>query len=243
MFRIFGLHYHYAMITCLIVDDNDLSRLTLHQLALQTGNLQITGECKNAMEAHRNITANPPDLVFLDIEMPGMTGIELLKILPKKTLVILTTSKKQYAVEAFELNVVDYLVKPVTMPRLLQAIEKVRDILLRNDSEVNKVENNYLFIRDNNVLKKIRLEDILWIEAMGDYIKIRTQTQWHIVHSTLKAVEEKIKSDRLMRVHRSYMISLDKIDSIEEGVANIMNTPIPIADSYRSKLIQKIKLL
>ena len=220
-----------------------MSRLTLHQLALQTGSLQVNGECKDAMEAHRNITAHPPDLVFLDIEMPGMTGIELLKILPKKTLVILTTSKKQYAAEAFTLNVVDYLVKPVTLPRLLQAVEKVRDILLRNDSEVNTVEDNYLFIRDNNILKKIKVDDILWIEAMGDYIKIRTQNQWHIVHTTLKSVEEKINSPRLMRVHRSYIISLDKIDSIEEGVVNIFNTPIPVADSYRSKLIQKIKLL
>jgi DNA-binding LytR/AlgR family response regulator len=220
-----------------------MSRLTLHQLALQTGSLQVNGECKDALEAHRNITSNPPDLVFLDIEMPGMTGIELLKILPKKTLVILTTSKKQYAAEAFTLNVVDYLVKPVTLPRLIQAVEKVRDILLRNDSEVKTLEDNYLFIKDNNVLKKIKVEDILWIEAMGDYIKIRTQNQWHIVHTTLKAVEEKINSPRLMRVHRSYIISLDKIDSIEEGVVNIFNTPIPVAESYRSKLIQKIKLL
>jgi DNA-binding LytR/AlgR family response regulator len=220
-----------------------MSRLTLHQLALQTGSLQVNGECKDAMEAHRNITAHPPDLVFLDIEMPGMTGIELLKILPKKTLVILTTSKKQYAAEAFTLNVVDYLVKPVTLPRLMQAVEKVRDILLRSDSEVKTVQDNYLFIKDNNILKKIKVEDILWIEAMGDYIKIRTQNQWHIVHTTLKSVEEKINSPRLMRVHRSYIISLDKIDSIEEGVVNIFNTPIPVAESYRSKLIQKIKLL
>ena len=231
------------MITCLIVDDNDLSRLTLHKLAQQTGSLQVTGECKDAMEAHRNITANPPDLVLLDVEMPGMTGLELLKILPKKTLVILTTSNKQYAVEAFELNVVDYLVKPVTMPRLLQAIEKVREIIPRNDSEVKEVQDDYLFIRDNNLLKKVRLDEILWIEAMGDYIKIRTPQQWHIVHTTLKAVEEKINSARLMRVHRSYIISLDKIDSIEEGVVNIANTPIPVAESNRSKLIQKIKLL
>src|SRR5438128_2679517 len=147
------------MITCLIVDDNDMSRLTLHQLALQTGSLQVNGECKDAMEAHRNITANPPDLVFLDIEMPGMTGIELLKILPKKTLVILTTSKKQYAAEAFSLNVVDYLVKPVVLPRLIQAVEKVRDILLRNDSEVKTAADNYLFIKDNSTLKKIKVED------------------------------------------------------------------------------------
>lgn len=231
------------MITCLIVDDNDLSRLTLHQLALQTGRLQVTGECIDAIEAHRNITANPPDLVLLDVEMPGMTGIELLKILPKQTLAILTTSQKQYAVEAFDLNVVDYLVKPVSMVRLMQALDKVNDILARTDSEVTSAVDDHLFIRDNNVLKKLRLEDILWIEAMGDYIKIRTQAQWHIVHSTLKAVEEKINSPRLMRVHRSYIISLDKIDSIEDGVVNIFNTAVPVAPSYRSKLIQKIKLL
>jgi DNA-binding LytR/AlgR family response regulator len=225
------------------VDDNDLSRLTLHQLALQTGRLQITGECKDAIEAHRNITANPPDLVLLDIEMPGMTGLDLLKILPKETLAILTTSQKQYAVEAFDLNVVDYLIKPVSLPRLLQAIDKVSDIMMRNDSEVTVAADDYLFIRDNNILKKLTLEEILWIEAMGDYVKIRTKSQWHIVHTTLKAVEEKIKSAKLMRVHRSYIISLDKIDSIEDGAVNIINTPIPVAESYRSKLIQKIKLL
>jgi two-component system, LytTR family, response regulator len=231
------------MITCLIVDDNDMSRLTLHQLALQTGRLQVTGECKDAIEAHRNITANPPDLVLLDVEMPGMTGLDLLKILPKQTLAILTTSQKQYAVEAFDLNVVDYLIKPVNLARLMQALDKVRDIMMRNDSEVTAAADDYLFIRDNNILKKLKLEEILWIEAMGDYVKIRTETQWHIVHSTLKAVEEKIKSAKLMRVHRSYIISLDKIDSIEDGAVNITNTPIPVAESYRSKLIQKIKLL
>lgn len=231
------------MNTCLIVDDNELSRLALHQLVLQTGSLKVIGECKDAMEAHRNITANPPDVVFLDIEMPGMTGIELLKLLPPKTLVVFITSNKQYAVEAFELNVVDYLVKPVTLPRLLLAVEKVREILLRNDSEVKKIEGDYLFIRDNNILKKIRFEDILWIEAMGDYIKIHTPTTWHVVHTTLKAVEEKIRSDKLMRVHRSYIISLDKIDSIEDGVLNIMNTPIPVAESYRRQLMQKLRLL
>ena len=231
------------MISCLIVDDNDLSRLALHQLILQTGSLEVLGEYSNAMEAHRNITAKPPDVVFLDIEMPGMTGIELSKLLPPKTLVVFTTSNKHYAAEAFDLNVVDYLVKPVFMPRLLQAIEKLREIMLRTDSEVKKVGDSYLFIRDNNVLKKIRIEDILWIEAMGDYIKIHTPEKFHVVHTTLKAVEEKIHSDKLMRVHRSYIISLDKIDSIEDGVLNIMDKPIPVAESYRRQLMQKLKLL
>lgn len=231
------------MISCLIVDDNDLSRLALHQLILKTGSLEVLGECNNALEAHRNIKTNPPDLVFLDIEMPGMSGIELLKLLPAKTLVVFTTSNKEYAVEAFELNVVDYLVKPVTMPRLLKAIEKVREITARNDSEVKKVEDDYLFIRDNNVLKKIRIEEILWIEAMGDYIKIHTPEKFHIVHTTLKAVEEKVQSEKLMRVHRSYIVSLDKIDSIEDGALNIKDKPIPVAESYRRQLMQKLKLL
>jgi DNA-binding LytR/AlgR family response regulator len=105
------------------------------------------------------------------------------------------------------------------------------------------VEDDYLFIRDNNALKKIRIEDILWIEAMGDYIKIFTPEKWHIVHTTLKAVEEKLRSDKLMRIHRSYIVSLDKIDSIEDGALNINNTPIPLAESYRRQLMQKLKLL
>jgi len=231
------------MITCLIVDDNDMARFTLRELAGHTGILTITGECGDAIAAHKQITSHPPDLLFLDIEMPGMNGIELLRSLPKKPLVIFTTSKKEYAAEAFELNVVDYLVKPITMPRLLQALEKVKETMAKSGTEVNNADASHLFIRDNGVLKKIRLDDILWIEAMGDYIKIFTPGKWHIVHTTLKAVEEKINSPELMRIHRSYIVALNKIDSIEDNVLNIMNTPIPVAESYRPQLMQKLKLL
>jgi DNA-binding LytR/AlgR family response regulator len=215
----------------------------LSQLVSHTGLLEVIGECRDALEAHQQITKHTPDLVFLDIEMPGMTGIELLRSLPKKPLIIFTTSNKDYALEAFELNVVDYLLKPVTLPRLLQAIEKAREVVQRDNTEVNTIDEDYIFIRDNGILKKIRLEEILWIEAMGDYIKIYTPGKWHIVHTTLKAVEEKIRSSKLMRIHRSYIVALDKIDTIEDGVLNIMNTPIPVAESYRGQLIRKLKLL
>lgn len=228
---------------CLVVDDNDIARLMLSQLVSHTGLLEVIGECRDALEAHQQITKHTPDLVFLDIEMPGMTGIELLRSLPKKPLIIFTTSNKDYALEAFELNVVDYLLKPVTLPRLLQAIEKAREVVQRDNTEVNTIDEDYIFIRDNGILKKIRLEEILWIEAMGDYIKIYTPGKWHIVHTTLKAVEEKIRSSKLMRIHRSYIVALDKIDTIEDGVLNIMNTPIPVAESYRGQLIRKLKLL
>jgi len=220
-----------------------MARLLLGQMIKETGSLTLIGECQHALEARRDIAALKPDLVFLDIEMPDMTGIDLLKSLPHKPLIIFTTSNANYAAEAFELNVVDYLVKPVTFPRLLQSISKAGEIAGRTDTDINKIEKGHLFIRDNGTLKKLRLEDILWIEAMGDYIKIHTPGKWHIVHTTLKAVEEKINSNLLMRIHRSYIVSLDKIDSIEDGVVNIMNTPIPIAESYRGSLMQKLKLL
>ncbi len=229
--------------TCLIVDDNDMARLTLKELIATVGGLTITGECSSAPEAYRRISDVSPDLVFLDIEMPGMTGIELLRSLPRKPLIIFTTSQKNYAAEAFELSVVDYLVKPVTMPRLLQSVQKAREILERRDTEIGPVEQDYLFIRDNGILKKIRLEEILWLEAMGDYCKIHTPGKVYIVHTTLKAFEENARSGRFMRVHRSYIVALDKIESIENGVLNIHKTPIPIAESYRSQLIRKIKLL
>lgn len=217
--------------------------MLLSHLVTQTGLVEVIGQCSDAMEAHQQINRHSPDLAFLDIEMPGMSGIELLRSLPKKPLIIFTTSNKDYALEAFELNVVDYLLKPVTLPRLLQAIEKAREVLQRDNSEVNNVDDDNVFIRDNGALKKVRLDEILWIEAMGDYIKIYTPGKWHIVHTTLKAVEEKIRSAKLMRIHRSYIVSLDKIDSIEDGVLNIMSTPIPVADSYRSQLMKKLKLL
>ena len=229
--------------TCLIVDDNDMARLTIRQLLTGIGEIAVTGECTNAPEAFRHISEVAPDIVFLDIEMPGMTGIELLRSLRRKPLIIFTTSRTNYAAEAFELNVVDYLVKPVSMPRLLQAVEKAREILDRKDTELKSVEQDYLFIRDNGVLKKIRLDDVLFVEAMGDYIKICTAAKVFIVHTTLKAFEESASTGKFMRVHRSYIVALDKIESIENGVLNIMNTPIPVAESYRSQLIRKIKLL
>ncbi len=231
------------MIRCLIVDDNEMARLTLHQLAKHTGMLEVIAECNNAIEAHRYITTHSVELVFLDIEMPGMTGIELLKSIPRKPLIIFTTSNKEYAAEAFELQVVDYLVKPFTLPRLLVALERVREIMQRTDNEIKTIENEHLFIKDNGILKKIKLDDILWLEAMGDYIKIHVPGKWYIVKTTLKAAEDKITSPRFMRVHRSYIVALDKIDAIEDGVLTIMNKAVPVGESYRPLLMQKLNLL
>jgi DNA-binding LytR/AlgR family response regulator len=228
---------------CLIVDDNPLASLTLKQLATQINSITIVGECNSAVEAYNYINNCPVDLLFLDIEMPGMTGLELVKSLTVKPIVIFTSSEKKYAAEAFELCVADYLVKPVNLQRLLQAVAKAEEIIERKNTEISTFENDYFFIKEGKVIKKIGLGEVLWIEAMGDYVKIKVADKWHIVHSTLKQLEEKLDSTLFVRVHRSYIIAFKKIDTIEEGVLNINGFSIPIADSYKPSFLKKLKIV
>lgn len=229
---------------CLIVDDNKLARTAMKQLTSHVEHLQVVAECNSAMEAYNILQKEKVDLLLLDIEMPGMNGIELTRNLGRKRpVIIFTTVKKEYAVEAFELNVADYLIKPVSPARFIQAIEKAREILDSNNRELQVADNEFIFIRDNGVLKRIKMEDILFLEAMGDYVKLHTTQKFHAIHTTLKAVEEKLPASRFMRVHRSYIVALDKIEAIEDGTININNNAIPIADAYRSPLNSRLNLL
>lgn len=229
---------------CLIVDDNKLARTAMRQLASHVEQLQVVGECNSAMEAYNILQKEKIDLLLLDIEMPGMSGLELTRNLGKKRpVIIFTTVKKEYAVEAFELNVADYLIKPVPPARFIQAIEKAREIIDSNNRELQVSDNEFVFIRDNGVLKRIRTEDILFLEAMGDYVKLNTPQKFHAIHTTLKALEEKLPAGKFMRVHRSYIVALDKIESIEDGTIIIQKNAIPVADAYRSALNNKLNLL
>ncbi|NLR77641.1 LytR/AlgR family response regulator transcription factor [Chitinophaga eiseniae] len=229
---------------CLIVDDNKLARTAMRQLASHVEQLQVVGECNSAMEAYNILQKEKIDLLLLDIEMPGMSGLELTRNLGKKRpVIIFTTVKKEYAVEAFELNVADYLIKPVPPARFIQAIEKAREIVDSNNRELQVSDNEFVFIRDNGVLKRIRTEDILFLEAMGDYVKLNTPQKFHAIHTTLKALEEKLPAGKFMRVHRSYIVALDKIESIEDGTIIIQKNAIPVADAYRAALNNKLNLL
>ncbi|GEP91179.1 two component transcriptional regulator, LytTR family [Chitinophaga terrae (ex Kim and Jung 2007)] len=229
---------------CLIVDDNKLARTAMRQLASHVSLLQVVGECGSAMEAYNLLQQEKVDLLLLDIEMPGMSGLELTRNLGKsKPLIIFTTVKKDYAVEAFELNVVDYLIKPVQPARFIQAIEKAKELCESSQGTVQISDAEFIFIRDNGVLKRIRTEDILYLEAMGDYVKLHTPARFHAIHSTLKSLEEKLPSSKFMRVHRSYIVSLDKIESIEDGTIIIQKHAIPVADAYRNSLNSKLNLL
>ena len=218
--------------------------MAMKQLVSQVKDLELVKECADAMEAYNAIHEEQIDLLFLDIEMPGMTGLELIRNLGnKKPLIIFTTAKTDYAVEAFELNVVDYLVKPVSPARFLQSVEKAKEALASDKQEVKMDEQAFVFVKDNGVLKRVNVDDILYLEAMGDYVKVHTPQKFHVLHSTLKSIEEKLPTTKFVRVHRSYITSINKIDSIQDGVILIGKNSIPVADTYRSALNKRLNLL
>lgn len=228
----------------LIVDDNKIARTTMKQLASQVNDITVAGECANAMDTYNILQQQSVDLILLDIEMPGMTGLELTKNLGnKKPVIIFTTSKKEYAAEAFELNVADYIVKPVTPARFIQAIDKAREIL-QSKIEGFKLNNDeFVFIRDSNIVRRLKLDDILFAEAMGDYVKLHTTQKFFAIHTTLKAVEDKLPGSKFIRVHRSYIAALTKIDTIQDGALVINGNAVPVADAYRAALNKRMNIL
>jgi len=229
---------------CIIVDDNLMARMAMRKLIEQVKDLSLVAECENAMAAYNIVNQGPVDVLFLDIEMPGMTGIELTKNLKTKSpFIIFTTAKPDYAVDAFELNVIDYLVKPIEPSRFLKAVDRLKEAFESNKEQVQVRDKEFVFIKDNGVLKKVSSDDIQYLEAMGDYVKIFTPQKFHIVHSTLKSIEEKLPPLKFMRIHRSYIVALNKIDFIEEGVININGAAIPVADAYKATLNSRLNLL
>jgi DNA-binding LytR/AlgR family response regulator len=233
-----------AAMNALIIDDNNIARATLKQLASKLKDLVIVAECANAIEAYHLLQTQPVDLLLLDIEMPGMTGLELTKNLGnKRPVIIFITSKKEYAIEAFELNVADYILKPVNVSRFIQAIDKAREILDSRKEEMTLQDDEFIFIRDSNVIRRLKLDNILYAEAMGDYVKLYTPEKFYAVHTTLKTVEERLPAAKFIRVHRSYVVALNRIDTIRDGALIINGKPLPVADAYRSALNSRMNIL
>ena len=229
---------------CLIVDDNQMARDAMKHLVSYVEELTVVGECTHALDAYNRIYSEDVDILFLDIEMPELTGLQLTKRLgDRKPVIIFTSSKKDYAVEAFELNVADFIVKPVTLPRFLKALEKAREMYDSNKVGAVAGEKEFVFIRDNGMLKRLLIEEIHFLEAMGDYVKVFTQKRFHAIHTTLRKVEEKLPANKFQRVHRSYIVALNKIERIEEGVIVINHKPVPVADLYRSTLNRRLNII
>lgn len=230
---------------CLVVDDNKMARTALRQLISQVDFLELKEESADPVTAFNYLKKEPVDLVFLDIEMPGMSGLELIKNLEKRPLIILITANKDYALEAFELNVADYILKPVSLSRFMAAVSKAKELFDNKDQkvELNEKDKEYIFVRSNSLLVKIKINDILYIQALGDYVNIYTANSRNTVHITLKGIEEKLSNKKFYRLHRSYLIAIDHVDKVEENTAFIGKHPIPIGEQFKKDLLKKINLI
>lgn len=232
-----------GMYKTLIADDNKVVRLMLTEMLKKIDDIEIAAECDTAISARTILKNEKIDILFLDVEMPGMTGLELLKVMPERPATILVSAKAGYAAEAFELNVIDYLVKPFSIARVIQAVEKAVELLTMKNVHLGNIEQYHIFIRDNKVIRKILLNDILWLESRGDYVKIITGEKQVIIHATLKSLGDKLPENNFVRIHRGYIVPIGKIDYIEDSVAFINGTPLPVSETYKAELLKKLRLV
>ena len=221
------------MINYLIVDDEPQARKLLQTYMAGLTNYKLVKLCANAMEAYEALHASKIDLMFLDIKMPIVSGTDFLRSLKNPPLVIFTTAFNKYAMEGYELNVVDYLLKPIALPRLLNALEKVQVNL--NAQKTSSIENiiDYLFVKVDHKLVKINLDEILLVEGLQNYVKIHLKEKILIANYTMKAIESML-SAQFIRVHRSYIVSLRTILSIEGNLIDTSYQQVPIGTSFKT---------
>lgn len=233
---------------CLIIDDDQTARLIIKKLCGEFNELEVIEEFSNAIDAIKFLnTESAIDVIFLDIHMPTFSGFDFIKTLKHPPQIVLTTSDKNFALDAFEYDcVVDYLVKPITKERFEKALHKLDKVQINGTKEISSdAENttNDLYVNIDRRLVKINIPDIYVIEAKGDYVRIKTETQNHIVHSTLKKVEEKLPKTTFLKVHRSYIINTQKIVDIEDNSVLIKQDIIPVSRANKGELIKRLNLL
>lgn len=226
---------------CLIIDDEQISRDILKKLIDKTDGLSLLGSCESARQGLELIQTKTIDLIFLDVEMPELSGIEFLNEINQKPLVIFVTSKEIYAVDAFEHDAVDYLLKPLNYPRFLRAVTKAKDIFESRQTVQEGMGN--LFVKKDGKLVKIRYSDILYIEAAADYMIIFTENQRFMVNITMKALNERLPEKDFIRVHRTYTVRKDKIESMQDSTVLVAGRRIPIGGSYKNGLYESLNLL
>lgn len=231
----------------LIVDDDPVSIKVIQKFVENTGSLKLAGAAQNAIEAANKLQNEKVDLVLLDIEMPEMSGLDLINTLNERPQFILVTSQEQYAIEAFDYEVTDYLLKPVQYKRFLKAVNRaLNNIQKTNNQEQPATEptSKTIFIKERNQFSRIDKNTIHYIEAFGDYVNIYTDEKRYTVHSTMKKMESKFnEDDQFLRIHRSYIVNLDYIESIDDNMVFVKKKMLPIGGSYKQKLLKSLNLI
>lgn len=239
---------------CIAVDDEPLALDIIEDYVSKVPFLELVKRTENAIEALQLVQAGGIDLVFLDIQMPELTGIQFLKIANGKANYILTTAYSQYALESYDLNVSDYLLKPIAFDRFYKAVEKVHNqmkiavpaavpqsfVATAPSPVASNPIQDFIFVKTEHKIQKIQLDDILYIEGLKDYISIYTKAERIITLQNMKKMDETLPKGQFVRVHKSYIISLDKIESIERSRISIFGKIIPIGDTYRDEFFKHI---
>jgi DNA-binding LytR/AlgR family response regulator len=220
-------------IKCIITDDEPLARKGLREYVEDVDFLLLIGECENAMQLNTMLKSTLPDLLFLDIEMPRMSGLDLLSSLQNPPKVIITSAYEQYALKGYEFDVVDYLLKPISFERFLKAVNKVHDQI---EKELKSETDGYVFVKSDKQLIKILLKDILFIESLENYVIIYTESSKEIIYVTLKHIAESLPCDVFLQVHRSYIVNTVQVKAIEGNMLKIGTHNIPVARNLREKV-------
>ncbi len=234
------------MMNCVIIDDEPLAREGLTNYVREVDFLNLTGTCQHPLELMTLLDTQPVDLIFLDIQMPKMSGIDFLKIAQHPPMVIITTAYPSFALEGFQLNVLDYLLKPITFERFLKSANKAKDYhrLLANPTTLGQQKPetvaDYFFIKCGNKYEKIHFDAILFIEGMQNYVTIVTDSGKYMTLLSLKNLEESLASRPFIRVHKSYLVAMDRIDSIDGVAINIQSYCLPISRNYREQVLTKV---
>lgn len=232
------------MIKVIIVDDDELCRTIVEDLIKEVEDFNCVGVFENALEAFKFLNDNEVDVVFLDVEMPKMGGMELLRNLKVNPLIVMITSHDEFALESYEYNVTDFLKKPVTAPRFFKTVQKIKKQINSDESLSFESNNNeYVFIKTDAKLVQIRLDEILWIEALGNYMRLHTEDDKHTVLSTMKEIEAKLPIKDFIRVQRSFIVRLDKILTIEDNYVIVKNKQIHIGKAYKDEFNKRLNLL
>lgn len=226
-------------IRCIIVDDEEVAREVMSSYVNKVPYLELAGTCENAIDAHEILTKETIDLIFLDIEMPGLSGIDFLKSTNNIPHVIICSANKDYAVEGFDLDVDDFILKPVTFERFLKAVGKIHQV---DKNDVN-ISEDFFYVNENKRMVRINMENIIYIESLRDYVRIVTTQKKVITHQHLSDFEAKLPSDRFMRIHRSIIVAVDKIQSFTSSLIDVGEKELPVGRNYKENVQQKLNKL
>jgi len=228
-------------INCIIIDDEPLARKGIAEFVSEIDFLELKGVGENAMAANTLLSQHKVDLIFLDIQMPKMTGIEFVKALQQKPMIIFTTAYSEYAMQGYELDVLDYLVKPISFERFLKACNKAKEFFeLKNGKQEPLKTTDYFFVKCDNGYEKVMYNDLLYIEAMENYVKLQTQTKKLVVYLTFKSLTDYLPANKFIKVHKSYMVAIDKVTSVAGNDLYIGKEPIPISRTLKEEVMNAL---